>query len=97
MTTEHKQHIAGEPLDVLVRGLAEMDVGEQSNGMVHVEFELDPETGTAWARAIERYGADFIRADSRGTREQRHADAFVRICTEIAELLPHSSATRHGS
>jgi hypothetical protein len=93
MTTKQKQHIAGESLEILVRGLADMDVDKQSNGMVHVRFKLDPEIGTAWARAIERYGADFIGVGNRDTLQQRHADASLRICNEIAELLPHSTAT----
>lgn len=79
--------VAGEPLDVLLRGLNAMNPVKRADGSVIGNFVLDPETGTAWLRAIERYGAEFIQPGNHDSIEQRHADAFVRVCVDLTEAL----------
>lgn len=86
--------VAGEPRDVLLQGLDAMNPVKRADGSVSFDFVLDAETGTAWARAIERYGADLIEPGHHDPVEQRHADAFMRICVELTESLADRRQTR---
>jgi hypothetical protein len=94
--TEVPTIIAGEPFDVLVKGLAAMRFKEQPNGLLRVTGDLEDDAMAAWTRAVERYAAEFIEPGDIDPLEVRHADAFVRLFDEVTEALAIRYTEVHG-
>ena len=78
------KYIAGEPVELLVRGLPGMRADRQSDGSVLVSFTMEHEVFAAWHRAIERYGADLIEPGRFDRIEDRQAKAFARLVSEVS-------------
>jgi hypothetical protein len=80
--------IAGEPFELLTERLSSMKVKQQPNGWYKLAGRIEsPEVSAAWQRAIERYGADFIRPGNTDPLEACNADAFVRLVLDITDAL----------
>ena len=87
MTNDSQTLVAGEPARGLAQGLSQIAITTEIDGTVRVNAKLEGEVGASMLRAVERYGAELVTPDRLHDVETRHADAFVRIVEELADLV----------
>lgn len=83
-TASTTRHIAGEPAELLARGLPCMRAMRQPDGSVVVSVAMELEVWTARQRPIERYGADPIELGKTAPLDETQAGASVRLVSELA-------------
>jgi hypothetical protein len=91
--------VAGEPLELLIRALREFEWEPEPDGMMHVWWELPPETGNPLFRALMRTEAALLRKDAKAlgspdyedrTPAQRRHDALILLVQRIGAAVERS-------
>jgi hypothetical protein len=88
------RRVAGEPVEVLVQALEEIEFTEEPDGMIHGAVRLEPELGLPFFRALMRVEAELLLQDAntlgeardeKRTDVQRRADAFVALALRVVD------------
>ena len=85
--TDSTTTIAGEPLETLLAALRSLEVRGGPDGWAEVSFRLKPEVGASFQRAVERYAAHCLHADTFEPIERRMAFALMRLATDVDAAL----------
>ncbi len=86
--------IAGEELETIVAAFEAFELRSGPDGFGHVSIQDDLEIGVAFQRAIERYAADCLDADTFEPIETRTARALMRLAREVDTALGHDRSTK---
>ena len=86
--------LAGEPLDVLIEALQQVELRPTRSGMSSMSMRLPPRLATPFRRALMRVEAELLLDDADRlatedhedrTHEQRLADAFVALALQVSD------------
>lgn len=85
--------IAGEPVDVLIEALQQVELQPTRNGMSSMSMRLAPRLAAPFLRALMRVEAELLLDDADRlatedqedrSHEQRAADAFVALALRVS-------------
>jgi hypothetical protein len=88
--------VAGEPVSVLARALAQFTMAPTGDGMVSFDARLEPELGAPLQRALMRVEAELLFEDAGlvtpghgavRTPSNRRADAMVALVLRVSDAL----------